>query len=165
MSRTQPAFDARLGSDAPEPWYRRVGVLVPALLVAVAVGWLVARGLTQGQQRLPFLALGVSQAFHLGVIVAFETARWGPGVIPATVLVGGAGYLYIAAAAVVPIRGRLLVRLSWYVWFVFIITHLARALDRPFTSGLGVVALLVVGAARLVQDRGDRRVMRYRRAV
>ena len=114
------------------------------------------------RRRIPWIALGISHAFHLGVIVAFETARWGPGVNPATVIVGGAGYLCIAAAAIVPIRGRLLVRLSWYVWFVFLVTYLARALGRPLTSGIGVVVLLGVGVARLARDR---RVMRYRRAV
>jgi hypothetical protein len=135
-----------------------VAVLRWSALVSAGVfvfGFLSAGGSETAIVRTANKVLALTHGFHLGAIVVYYQVNAEAVVDLLTLVVGGAAYLIIFAFGFVPTTGLTVIRLGWFVWFVFAATYAQNAVARPLTSGVGVAALAGVAIARVARTRRE----------
>jgi hypothetical protein len=129
----------------------RVSALVSA--VVFVFGFLLTRRSEAAVVRTANKVLTLTHGFHLGAIVAYYEVNADAVLDVLTVVVGGAAYLIIFAFGFVPTKGLTVIRLGWFVWFVFSATYAQNAAARPLTSGAGLLALVMVAGVRAARTR------------
>lgn len=129
---------------------RTIVALSVLVTTAGIAGWVIGNALDEGAQHA-VLRGGASVSASLFAIGFLSLRRDEPARRRPVWIALGTNHAFH-----LPLSGRVLLRCSWYVWFVFLVTYLTRARDRPLTSGLAFAALVAVGIARVAVARRNR---------